>query len=53
MGALVAGRPTSILHLAQTPERSNAERLDCDASDDHHLYGVDRVFHEMKKQGAA
>src|SRR5262245_20640248 len=37
----------------RTPERSNAERSDCDAADDHHLYGVDRVFHEMKKQGAA
>src|SRR5262249_31752379 len=35
------------------PEHRNAERLDGDAADDHHLYGIDRVFHEMKKQGAA
>src|SRR5262245_15310055 len=39
--------------IDRTQERSNAERLDCDAADDHHLYSVDRVFHEMKKQGAA
>src|SRR5215472_131850 len=39
--------------IDRTPERGNAERLDCDAADYHHLYGVDRVFHEMKKQGAA
>ena len=40
----------------QSIERQSAATLsdlDRDAADDHHLDGVDRVFHEVKKQGAA
>ena len=30
------------------PKSDDAEQLDCDAADDHHLHGSDRTVHEVK-----
>ena len=35
------------------PKSDDAEQLDCDAADDHHLHGSDRALHEVKEHGAA
>jgi hypothetical protein len=37
----------------RAPERGNAEDLDRDAANDHHVHRVERAVHQMEQQGAA